>query len=1002
MSESEGPHPLLVHADTWQDFAAQAERLPPQDRLRHLCTLLLCANPVVVIARNERIGLPVGRPAVEFARTVAGGLLSEDLEPAQRVLALLVRWSKSASTDPELADRTRGREEAEGLSRAHGDPLFLAWMLTTEARHRTLRHHADLALPVAKEAVDLASGAAPGPGPFAFVVSGWRETTDPAVSRLHLEVDARRRLAVIQRYVGDFPGWREALADAEAAARRLLPAYPRIYGEVLSSIAQQEAVVHGTADLSRFEELVPTDDVPTSRRGLRVVYLSQQAGNAERLGDLRRCIAIHRHRIRFWLEGRGIDPQLPVPEVTAIIREMPESQRRRFSDVANPAHEIGRLLQLTGDGKDRAQRHRESEEHLALANAIWEGWGSNGRVAVEFRRATLRPPSDQDATAVMLDVTRRAGRPGLRANAALEAALRADRTTAATVLEVIDGMLQEPWQQRDRAKIHTARAWLQRAGGPMPSLASAEDAEQAIALLPGAPRGALGLLARSGSAIALQGREAKDAPLERRGLDVAVDAVARLYAGATTRDYRAAVADTWSGVVQHALAFAEVHSDHRLADIVAEIARRDGAAVLANDAAEDELVPEADRLAASEAGRTAAADPEQLGGSADDAPGEGPEPASDGSSDDVMRAVAVRISDEERRVALETADRRLGALGAELDPDTLRRSEPRRLLGASDRPTFVLQLLPTTHRAVQGRPARLYRRLTWRVDDRIEERLDAVDLDPRLLDDRSSGVLRLPPSEPLFPDAFVEAFRGATRAEPLRLLVVPTDLFHLPWDALEIDGRSLIDRVIVSVHTSLTAALRIRDAVPATPQPGSVAIFDTEALPHTKRERDALERWFPVLREAQDRAGFESEAEDPGAIMALGLHGHDDSEGWAQVKVLPNADVLTAAEALQLRFPSTVVLASCHSSVRTSGTDMAGFPTAMFMRGAKTIIGSIGGIPDRSTSEILALFYERLRAIRNPVEALWDARLSWLDADPARVQQPEQWARLVVYGGAEH
>lgn len=82
--------------------------------------------------------------------------------------------------------------------------------------------------------------------------------------------------------------------------------------------------------------------------------------------------------------------------------------------------------------------------------------------------------------------------------------------------------------------------------------------------------------------------------------------------------------------------------------------------------------------------------------------------------------------------------------------------------------------------------------------------------------------------------------------------------------------------------------------------------------------------------------------------------------------------------------PSTVVLSACDSgySDARSGVELAGMTSALLSMGTRTVVASVGLVPDSSaTSELMVRFHRRLRAGLEPARALSAAQEESMD-DP--------------------
>lgn len=114
----------------------------------------------------------------------------------------------------------------------------------------------------------------------------------------------------------------------------------------------------------------------------------------------------------------------------------------------------------------------------------------------------------------------------------------------------------------------------------------------------------------------------------------------------------------------------------------------------------------------------------------------------------------------------------------------------------------------------------------------------------------------------------------------------------------------------------------------------------------------------------------------PGGVLVMAVHGASSADGWQQTKRMPDGTVLRPADLMGWEVPRLCVLASCHSSIASAdGIELSGFPLAMFLSGATTVVGSLLAVPDRSTSEIMTEFWGLIGAGLQAPAALREATL---------------------------
>nr|WP_296778986.1 CHAT domain-containing protein [Rhodococcus sp. (in: high G+C Gram-positive bacteria)] len=524
-----------------------------------------------------------------------------------------------------------------------------------------------------------------------------------------------------------------------------------------------------------------------------------------------------------------------------------------------------------------------------------------------------------------------------------------------------------------------------------------------------------------GAALSLAGRGREIEQLER--LLWSVRCVAELMVTVSTTADRTRLSNGFARVFDTGAALSVELGDHDAADVIMEAARRDRVGLILAELARNPDVDTAIRSSALAVSDSSAAIPTTTTTDGEDGDEDGGTPA---ASSTESRSAAILI---DRQGAVSDAERVLGPLGALCDASALmsitaasildRRSD---LTGT----TVVLQLFPqqTSQSSGEDREVstvRVYRRLTWIEggdDSAVEEHLDHFDPPKTLLatsaEDRRIFAW-LPTFAQILPQPLLDLLARADRSSPVRLMIVPTGLFHVPFDALPLSGSGLrdemlIDRAVVSVHGSLTSMLALMrtDTVPSIVP--SIAVYDGERadgeLKHVEAEFVSLNTHVPgVIRvrgaeELRERLRRDSDSE-PIAMLAMGVHGSSDDHGWGQGKTMPDGSIVTAAQALGWKAPRLCVLASCHSPITTAdGVELSGFPLALMLTGAATVIGGLYDIDDKATTVIMNRFWELYAGGTAPLIALHQAKVEWLHHNPDVRRTPRLWAGLVTYGAA--
>lgn len=994
----------------WEEFVQSAMTgqlgVAGQQRLATACLM----RQQLVDATKRRQDLPVGRPSAVLATSAAARLSERAPTVEGRVIGRVIDGWGEPSDVPDAGDRfdrwLSGLAETISLARTTGDPCLLAWTQASASSRLRVAHRpleAEVWADRAKETLSSITSSERFWGPFKVVCAELVTPGEREYAHFVTTAWCWKILADTYRRVGDLENWDAALDAMASASREVVAQRPSLLALALNKRAIRDRVLGRPVDMRELEELA--EHSVSGQTTLLVV----KASNASHIGAYRAAIALHKERVSNLLKKRQFtnhdDPDLE--KARAFFAPLPENERRTHNSIANGAYEIARALVVSGEASVDTMAYQAAHQWLGIAEAIWNGWATNGLHAVRFLNCRITLLDDnadiEEVVNELLDISLRAPRPGLTVNAVAEAAtLRflPDEYTAKVTHRVEEMLATARWDPQQRGRLLAALAWLRRR-----SLAAPVDdirlaAEEALTQLRGSVSSYEPASIRAHWVLA----EISTGPSRIEHYRKGLQGVCRLLLRATTPEICLTYARTWSPLIRASLDAGVAENEHELFDMAAEVVRRDGLSVQLADAYLDKRTSAEitdviqQSLTAANAESTDVDEPETVSEQPEERDGFRSMRA---QAEEVIAAVQIEAGTKAREV--------LGSLGAALDPDTLIGSTARKVLearGQALQSPYVLQYLPARSALISpGITSEVYRRLTWR-DERgaILEYSDLISVPARVLEEPPLGSNNFwIDGKAILPPALISALEQATVEHPLRLIILPTGLFHLLWDALEVsdDGTRLFEKATVTVHTSLVSAT-MPPAPEGTPRAGSTAVFDKK-LEHTSIERAALTSTFPELQALEDLGALRvlQGADRQPSVFAMGVHGNDDQDGWGQYKVLPNGELFTAAEALNLRYPELCVLASCHSQIRLmGGLDLAGFPSAMFARGARTVIGSVGAIPDRETAEILTIFYT-LFAEGLPIpHAIRQAKLRWLAASPESWRTPGAWAKIVTYGSA--
>jgi hypothetical protein len=254
----------------------------------------------------------------------------------------------------------------------------------------------------------------------------------------------------------------------------------------------------------------------------------------------------------------------------------------------------------------------------------------------------------------------------------------------------------------------------------------------------------------------------------------------------------------------------------------------------------------------------------------------------------------------------------------------------------------------------------------------------------------------------LLPEALRADLAASETHRPIELVISAHSwLSMVPWPALRIGTFRLVERAIITQTPALTCLHH-----PRPPKVGGRALVrlvgDTEGVA-VSAERVAWglpEGNKSVAYSACDVATTGGPPQELGRIDdALGRWGfahfaaHGDGRGLAQHLLFPEEE-LSFRHALTLRWPGSVLMASCHVGLVLNVTEAEPINLVMGLLsgGARCVVAGIASVDDLGTGQAAGRI---VRAIRERPQSL-DVALR--EAQLAAIDQPEvQWALLAAY-----
>lgn len=286
----------------------------------------------------------------------------------------------------------------------------------------------------------------------------------------------------------------------------------------------------------------------------------------------------------------------------------------------------------------------------------------------------------------------------------------------------------------------------------------------------------------------------------------------------------------------------------------------------------------------------------------------------------------------------------------------------------------------------------------------------------RLVDAYRDALIRVSPNAPAVSDKI-----GQLLLAPLgipagkRLIIVPHGPLHyLPFQALRLDGKYLIERNPMSIAPSISVAARLAEHTPMVPPQllafGNPAINPDVAdpLPGAEREVHALAQQFPgailFFREQANKDNFLQDA-PKSRLVHIAAHAMADTLDPLHSKVLladengqPNYLEAKDVLGMQLGNVAMVALSACESGLGRveNGDEVLGFTRSFLSAGTSTLLASLWPVSDAATEKLMTTLYTDLAKGIEVQDAMRDAQLAVL-ANP-ETAHPYYWAPFNLIG----
>ncbi|MGD8867847.1 MAG: CHAT domain-containing protein [Gemmatimonadales bacterium] len=253
------------------------------------------------------------------------------------------------------------------------------------------------------------------------------------------------------------------------------------------------------------------------------------------------------------------------------------------------------------------------------------------------------------------------------------------------------------------------------------------------------------------------------------------------------------------------------------------------------------------------------------------------------------------------------------------------------------------------------------------------------------------------------------------------LIIVPhAELHYLPFEALmrrtPAGGSFLIESFDVAYIPSAAVWLQLARRAPATRAGGLLALAPRPAvLAGSLDEVEAISRTDPrasvLVGAPATESAFRALASDQ-RIIHLATYGvlNPSNPLFSFVELRPDDEHdadgrLEVHEIFGLDLQADlVVLSACQTGLGRGyrrdvppGDDWVGLVRAFLYAGAGAVVASLWSVEDRATAQLMARFYDGLRAGGPAVAALGDAQRAFVNKD--ELAHPFYWAGFILTGG---
>ncbi|RZA21303.1 MAG: CHAT domain-containing protein [Lysobacteraceae bacterium] len=286
----------------------------------------------------------------------------------------------------------------------------------------------------------------------------------------------------------------------------------------------------------------------------------------------------------------------------------------------------------------------------------------------------------------------------------------------------------------------------------------------------------------------------------------------------------------------------------------------------------------------------------------------------------------------------------------------------------------------------------------------------------RLVDAYRDALIKLNPNASRIGDQIGQLLLAPLGIEAgKRIVIIPHGPLHyLPFQALRLDGKYLIERNPISIAPSISIAARLAERTPTASAQllafgnPSISPDVADPLPGAEREVHELAQRFPgaklFFNADANKTNFRANAPQS-PLVHIAAHAMADTMDPLHSKVLladengqPNYLEAKDVLGMDLGNVAMIALSACESGLGRvdNGDEVLGFTRSFLSAGTSTLLASLWPVSDAATEKLMTTLYADLAQGEQVQDAMRDAQRAVM-ADP-ETSHPFYWAPFNLIG----